>query len=474
MPGMEELSTLVNRLESVALRLEGAAGKGGDQPADNSSLTASVAAFDAVLAGSFVKFMNTSKVIGGDVEKIASMAQQALNAERNFIITASKSKKPTDQKELMSLLSPISNKLQEITEFREKNRRSEYFNHLSAISESIAALGWVSVSPAPAPFVKEMNDAGQFYTNRVLKDWKAKSETHVEWTKTWIQTLAELQAYVKEYHTTGLAWNPKGGAASSVSAGGAPPPPPPGAPLPPPPPPPGALDAGSANSGTNARAELLSALSRGTDITKGLKKVSDDQKTHKNPTLRASSTVPHKEKPAVPPKYGAAATAATIGAAAGSKPSRLELDGKKWLVEYFKGNPSIEISETENNHSIYVYRCEGSTIIVKGKVNNIIMDSCKKTSVVFDTVVSGFEFINCQSVQMQVMGSVASITIDKTDGCQVYLSKDSVGAEIISAKSSEMNISFPKGEDFVEHPVPEQFKTVIKGGKLVTVATESV
>ncbi len=67
----------------------------------------------------------------------------------------------------------------------------------------------------------------------------------------------------------------------------------------------------------------------------------------------------------MPPKYGAAATAATIGAAAVSKPSRLELDGKKWLVEYFKGNPSIEISETENNHSIYVYRCEGSTIIVK-------------------------------------------------------------------------------------------------------------
>ncbi len=29
-------------------------------------------------------------------------------------------------------------------------------------------------SPAPAPFVKEMNDAGQFYTNRVLKEWKEK------------------------------------------------------------------------------------------------------------------------------------------------------------------------------------------------------------------------------------------------------------------------------------------------------------
>ena len=33
-------------------------------------------------------------------------------------------------------------------------------------SESIPALGWVTVSPAPAPFVLEMFNAGQFYTNR--------------------------------------------------------------------------------------------------------------------------------------------------------------------------------------------------------------------------------------------------------------------------------------------------------------------
>ncbi len=49
------------------------------------------------------------------------------------------------------------------------------------------------MSPAPAPYVKEMNDAGQFYTNRVLKDWKDKSKLHVDWVKTWIQTLTEIQ-----------------------------------------------------------------------------------------------------------------------------------------------------------------------------------------------------------------------------------------------------------------------------------------
>lgn len=81
---------------------------------------------------------------------------------------------PANQSEQVSLLAPMSAQIQQIQEFRERNRGSLFFNHLSAISESIPALGWVAVSPTPAPYIKEMNDAGQFYTNRVLKDWKEK------------------------------------------------------------------------------------------------------------------------------------------------------------------------------------------------------------------------------------------------------------------------------------------------------------
>lgn len=43
-----------------------------------------------------------------------------------------------------------------------------------------------------------------------------------------------------------------------------------------------------------ARGDLMSSLNKGADITKGLKKVSDDQKTHKNPTLRSTGVVPSK------------------------------------------------------------------------------------------------------------------------------------------------------------------------------------
>ncbi|XP_044760575.1 adenylyl cyclase-associated protein-like [Coccinella septempunctata] len=81
-------------------------------------------------------------------------------------------------------------------------------------------------------------------------------------------------------------------------------------------------------------------------------------------------------------------------------------------------------------------------------------------------MVSSVEFINCQSVQMQVLGKVPTISIDKTDGCQIYLSQESFDVEIVSSKSSEMNVLVPKGNgDYTEYAVPEQYKTTVVPSK---------
>lgn len=108
-----------------------------------------------------------------------------------------------------------------------------------------------------------MNDAGQFYTNRVLKDWKDKDATHVEWARAWIQTLTELQKYIRQHHTTGLVWSGK-----SAVGGGAPPPPPPGGMPPPPPMLPPLGDLSLAGGAADDRSALFSQLNQGEDITK--------------------------------------------------------------------------------------------------------------------------------------------------------------------------------------------------------------
>ncbi|KAJ8926910.1 hypothetical protein NQ314_020762 [Rhamnusium bicolor] len=333
----------------------------------------SVLGFTDIVQGALAQYLQFSQKIGGDVAQHSQLVQQAFNVQLQFLQLASQSGKPANQNDLMNLLKPTSDCISAIQNYREKNRTSTYFNHLSAISESIPALGWVAVSPAPAPYVKEMNDAGQFYTNRVLKDWKEKNKTHVDWVKSWIQTLTELQAFVKQYHTTGLVWGGKGAPVAI-------PPPPPGAPLPPPP----LLDfnATPADAGVD-RSALFAQLNQGANVTSPLKQG--------GPT----------------PFKGSSQTSG--GPAAGvqvDKPPKFVRDGKKWLI---------------------------------------------------------------------VFGKVPTISIDKTDGCQIYLSQDSLDVEIVSAKSSEMNVLIPKGNgDYTEIPIPEQFKTTILPNKtLSTVVVEN-
>lgn len=47
------------------------------------------------------------------------------------------------------------------------------------------------------------------------------------------------------------------------------------------------------------------------------------------------------------------------------------------------------------------------------------------------------------------MGKVPTISINKTEGCHIYLSEESLDCEIVSAKSSEMNILIPQDGDYV-------------------------
>ncbi|XP_076066666.1 adenylyl cyclase-associated protein 1 isoform X2 [Oratosquilla oratoria] len=469
-----ELAALVARLETAVEKLEKSAGGSGAAsdsaaPAKEVCTVPFVLAYDDFLSGPFKSFLDCSEKIGGDVASIAKIVQATFTTQRAFLVMVSKSKKPSEA-DLPKVLEPMGKKIQEVIDFRESHRSSPRFNHLSAISESIPGLSWVAVAPAPAPFVKEMGDAAVFYTNRVLKDYRDKDKKHVEWVQHWNTVFKDLQEYVRKFHTTGAAWNAGGGDAltnlkAAPPAGSVPPPPPPGGI--PPPPPMINLEPKKVETEDDGRAALFADLNKGLDITCSLKKVSDDMKTHKNPSLREGPKP--FTKSSSPPVNKTSGPSNSIA----SRPPKFALEGRKWFVEYQKNQPELTISKTSMDQSVYMFRCENTVVQVKGKINSLVMDSCKKSSVVFDTLVSGLEIVNCQSSKAQVMDKLPTVTIEKTDGCQVFLSKASLATEIVTAKSSEMNIMIPTASgEFNELPVPEQFKTVIKNNKLVTECTE--
>jgi len=112
------------------------------------------------------------------------------------------------------------------------------------------------------------------------------------------------------------------------------------------------------------------------------------------------------------------------------------------------------------NYASISYKCDNATIQIKGKLKSIILDSCTKTNLLFDTAISSCEIVNCQKVQIQSTNICPSFAIDKTDGCLIYLSPDAVSiSNFVTSKSSEMNVSWldEKSGEQKEAPIPEQF-----------------
>ncbi|KAG2497073.1 hypothetical protein HYH03_005069 [Edaphochlamys debaryana] len=448
--------------------------------------------------------------------KLPAEAQQslqaftrALQACRRVIEVSAVAKKPEGPSELQALLAPVAEAMGAVAAAAEA-RRVTCVNHLRVLAEAVAGLGFLAYTgpgagmPPPRQLVADAWQSAEFYSNKLMMEFRGKDDSQVEWAKALKAFMQQLEQFVVRNCPTGLRFDPNGKPLAAALAGApstsapapaasapAPAPAPARKPGPPPPPPPGPPpkplspeELSKAGGGAGAKAgggdvsKLFAELSKGEGITSGLRKVTDDMKAKNRPDRTG----------AVPGGSGSGAAAA--GAAAGGPakaapvgPPKLELQGAKWVVENHVGRSDLVIENDAPKNSIYVYGCRDSVLQVEGKVNAISLDKCVKVGVVFGDVISVVEAVNCNSIQLQVTGSVPTLSVEKTDGAQLYVSKKCAADpnfQVVTAKCSAVNVVVipdPEGaaggaepEDPVEHAVPEQFISTFQGGKLVTVA----
>lgn len=226
-------------------------------------------------------------------------------------------------------------------------------------------------------------------------------------------------------------------------------PPPPPANAPPPP-----VVEENNNSGAGAD-DLFASINQLKDNAgAGLRKVAKEEKTKYRSEEEKVSVVPETITPA---------KAVEVKGKKPSGPPKFELVsgfGEKWVVENQNG-ANLEVTDTKTKQAVYIFNCTNTYVTVKGKVNNVILDSCKKSGVILDDAVASVEMVNCNSVKVQIIGSVPTVNVDKTDGVVVYLSEKSLETTIITSKSSEMNVCVPgatEDDDSIEVPVPEQYQ----------------
>eukprot|EP00239_Pterosperma_sp_CCMP1384_P006666 CAMPEP_0197847824 /NCGR_PEP_ID=MMETSP1438-20131217/7207_1 /TAXON_ID=1461541 /ORGANISM="Pterosperma sp., Strain CCMP1384" /LENGTH=265 /DNA_ID=CAMNT_0043459861 /DNA_START=79 /DNA_END=872 /DNA_ORIENTATION=+ len=254
---LEIQETLLKRIDEISNRLASVEAKvGGGSPPTlpatsapaapassgaSDAVAPSVQAYDEFLSTSLSPVVGFGKQIGGEVGEITDILEKAFKAEREVVVAISKCKKPAP--EVFGKLAFITAVGEQIGAAHSKadGKRTDAFNHYKTVSETLNALTWVCyLGPnmgmsLPVPHVDESWQCGEFYANKILREFKDKDKNHVDWVKALKELYMGLKAYVKQHHATGPSWNMKGVDAASYSpsaAGGAKPsgPPPPGPP----------------------------------------------------------------------------------------------------------------------------------------------------------------------------------------------------------------------------------------------------
>ena len=100
---------------------------------------------------------------------------RAFGAQRKILLIATQATKPDVQSPLyMEILTELQRQMGSVGDLRETNRTSALANHLSAVSEGITALGWITIEPDPAKFVTDVFGGAHFFGNRVIKEYKER------------------------------------------------------------------------------------------------------------------------------------------------------------------------------------------------------------------------------------------------------------------------------------------------------------
>lgn len=459
---IQRLESAVARLEVLSLRQGASSELDGDATA---SADPAILAFDDLISQSVGRVSSAAEKIGGQVLEITKVIEEAFSTQKELLIKIKQTQKP-DMVGLVEFLKPLNDVIMKASTMTE-GKRSDFFNHLKAVADSLTALAWIAYigkdcgMSMPIAHVEESWQMAEFYSNKVLVGYKNKDANHVEWARALKELyLPGLRDYVKSHYPLGPVWSAT--AKTTISA-----PPKPStskAPAPPPPPPASLFTTESAQPSSSRPKDGMSAvfdeLSSGKSVTSGLRKVTDVMKSKNRADRSGVVSMTEKEN--------------RVSSSAFSKtgPPKLELQmGRKWAVENQIGRENLVIDDCDSKQSVYIFGCKNSVLQIKGKVNNITIDKCTKMGVVFTEVVAACEVVNCNGVKVQCQGSAPTISIDNTAGCQLYLSKDSLEASITTAKSSEVNVLVPGAgpdDDWGEHALPQQFVHVYKDGHFVT------
>ena len=193
----------------------------------------------------------------------------------------------------------------------------------------------------------------------------------------------------------------------------------------------------------------------------------------------ASSTEQEAKQEVITPTAAPIVKKQTIKPKSITKDPIFELqNGTKWVVANQPAGTRLSVKIESINQSVSIRNCHDCFISMNGKCNNVVIDSCTRSGFIFDSIIAGCEMMKGGKNQLQFNGSLPLIHMENTSGNMLWLTKQSINADVITSCVTETAVYILPDTDHDSEVeplvVPSQYVHRVSNGKLTTTVLKTL
>ncbi|KAL3266717.1 hypothetical protein HHI36_010878 [Cryptolaemus montrouzieri] len=351
----------------------------------------SVEIFSNIYNGPFKRYILLSESIGQDVQNQSEIVELAFQAELRFLEFLENFKKPDNQSVILdTIVDQISKTVRYICV------DPSLTDHVKVIAQSINVLLWIQQKD-PVSYLEEMLADAKAYTDVLLVFFKDK-EPHVEWVDAWLETLNDLNNFVRRRYPKGLNWN----------------------------------EEETPNSSLQKEHTLSQEISKGESVKKILLRANEESKDIDEPSLSKNTEMYIQEG------------------------KKWRIEHKKGV------HKQVTIDKANTDNVVYIYDCYNVTVVIEKKINLIKIDSCDKVCVICRSLISGVEIIASKNMKLHAFGTLPSINMDSCNDVNIHLTKRGLDSQVITCQCSKISLSYPLEDGYYKtFYIPNRLMTTI-------------
>ena len=158
------------------------------------------------------------------------------------------------------------------------------------------------------------------------------------------------------------------------------------------------------------------------------------------------------------------------------------MNGNVWVVENWTDETLHFEDPDENTVSLRIsfafFNCNNCKIKIVGKCQNVKLNSCKKTEIITDMIVSQVEVYKCEAIEVRGIKQLPMVLVENSKQTHIWLYNSTKACKVSTSSTRSTFIHFAKDgvtddqleelSNWTKEIVPEVYTSQLVGGKLIT------